>query len=269
MNRTSQRSSCVVAVLMALMLSGVTLPVAAQESQVDVDTLESSIKAPDTPEARATMQEQTAALNASSSDVLSSTAAVRTSIKIYLSHNKSLLEEAFYHLANLGPYANFQERIYLQKLQALKDNKERHERQEIDVARFNTMVLRAERIYTDEVEAARDLLSEKNARLREICVNLADNVEDVRKNLTAAQLDEIPRELSQRIVDLRARPIWTDFSVPSDVGREIRRALEQAPGDPPQDIISCVLHAFDPYQDFGADTIIDPNLARDIANRYE
>ena len=268
MKGTRQATTAVV-VFIGLLTGAVSSSVRAQSSDIDINTVEASIKSPDSPEARTAMQAQIASLRASSSSVLSSEAALETSNTIYLSHNRSLLEEAFYHLEQIIPYADFDERLYLRKLQSLKANKGRFDQGEIDRSRFETEAQRADRIYAEELEDARDYLAGKAARLAEICDNLEQNVEALRENLAAAQSNAIPRAMTQRITAFRTHQTWIDFTTPTETGWHMRRALEQAEDGEPQAIVACISNAFAAYQPDTGGVVIDRALVGELVKQSQ
>ena len=258
------------AVVFIGLLTGImSSSVCAQSSDIDIDAVEASIKAPDSLEARTAMQSQISDLRASSRGVLSSEAALETSNTIYLSHNRSLLEEAFYHLEQIVPYADFDERLYLRKLQSLKANKDRFDNSEIDQDRFETAAQRADRVYNEEVEDAHDHLAGKAARLAEICDNLEQNVEALRENLAAAQSNAMPRALTSRITALRTHQTWIDFTTPTETGWHMRRALEQAEDGEPQAIVACISKAFDAYEPDSGGVIIDRALVGELVKQSQ
>ena len=265
----TRQATTAVMVFIGSLAGVVTSSVCAQSSDIDLDAVEASIKSPDSPEARTAMQAQIAALRASSSGVLSSEAALETSNTIYLSHNRSLLEEAFYHLEQIVPYADFDERLYLRKLQSLKANKDRFDHGEIDQGRFEMEARRADRVYAEELEGARDYLAGKAARLGEVCVNLEQNVEALRENLAAAQSNAMPRALTQRLTALRTHQTWIDFTTPTETGWHMRRALEQAEDSEPQAIVACISKAFAAYEPDLGGVIIDRALVGNLIKQSE
>ena len=267
MNGTRQKASAIILVATGWMLAGAAPSALAQSTVTDIDAVEASIKAPDTAETRAAIQAQTAALQESSGRVLSREAALDSSTRIYLSHNRSLLQEMFYHLEQLVPYSNFKERLYLQKLQSLKSNKERFDQGEIGEGRFQIIAQRADYVYEDELDEARNYLAGKATRLREICDILSDNVDSMQRNFDAARMDGMPRALAQRITEMRTNQAWVDFTTPTDTGRHMRRALEQAEDADLQQIASCVASVFDPYQPDTGGEIIDRTLVGELIDQ--
>ena len=263
MNGTGQKAFAV-GVVAGLLLAGSASPILAQSTGTDIDAVEASIKAPDTPESRAALQAQTATLQESSGRVLSREAALDSSTKIYLNHNRSLLQEMFYHLGQIVPFSNFEKRIYLQKLQSLKANKERFDNNEIDKGRFQVIAERADHVYEDELDEARNYLAGKATRLREICDILSDNMDSMQRNLEAAQSAAMPRALTQRITELRTNQAWVDFTTPTDTGRQMRRALEQAEDADPQKIAGCITHVFAGYEATVSGELIDSQLVGDL-----
>ena len=267
--RGTRQATTAVVVFIGSLTGTVSSSVCAQSSDIDIDAVEASIKAPDSPEARTSMQSQIAALRASSSSVLSSEAALETSNTIYLNHNRSLLEEAFYHLEQIVPYADFDERLYLRKLQSLKSNKDRFDHDEIDQSRFESEAQRADRVYAEELEDARNHLAGKAARLAEICDNLEQNVEALRENMAAAQSSSMPRALTRRITSLRSHQTWIDFTTPTETGWHMRRALEQAEDSEPQAIVACISNAFAAYEATPGGVIIDRALVGELVKQSQ
>ena len=267
------RQSAGAAVLCAgLAVGAATSPVRAQPTEIDIDAVEASIKAPDSAESSEAMQAQTAALRASSRGILSSKAALGTSNTIYVSHNRSLLEEAFYHLEQMVPYADYEERLYLQKLQSLKANKTRYDNREIDHRRFEVAAQRADRVYKEELEDARDYLAGKAARLMDICLNLDQNVDVLRENLDAAQSTSLPRALMQRITALRTHQTWLDFTTPTETGWHMRRALDLGAQELEEDIdphaiVACVTNAFAAYEVAPGGPVIDTPLVKELVRQ--
>ena len=269
MNKARQAPLSVV-VCIGLLGGSLSSAVPAQAQAIDLDAVEASITAPDSSQARETMQAQIASLRESSARVLSRKAALETSSAIYLSHNRSLLEEAFYHLEQIVPYAHVDERLYLRKLQSLKANKERFDEGAIGRSRFEAEAQRADRVYAQEREEAREYLADKAARLSEICDNLGQNVEALRENLdVAAGSGGIPRALTGRIMALRANQAWLDFTTPTETGREMRRALEQAPDGEPQAILACLSEAFAAYEVTEVGVVIEPGLVEEIVGQSQ
>ena len=265
----ARHSICTVMVLTGLVTGTVTSSVCAQSAEIDIDAVETSIKTPDTPESRDAMQAQIAALRASSSGVLSSAAALETSNTIYLSHNRSLLEEALYHLEQIVPYADFEERLYLQKLQSLKANKDRFDDGKISQGRFEASKGRTDQVHKEELKDARDHLAGKAARLQEICVNLDQNVEVLRENLETAKSRAMPRSLTKRITALRTHQTWIDFTTPTETGWYMRRALEQAEDSDPDAIVACITNAFAAYEEDTGGVIIDKGLVGELLKQSQ
>ena len=154
MNAT-RRTTLGAALLAGLLAGAAAPPTAAQADVPDIAAIEAQIKAPETPESLAAMRKQSAALGESSRAALSTESALRAGSTIYVSHNRSLLEEAFYHLEQIAPYAEYDQRLYLRKLQSLKANKDRYDLGEIDRGRFEAAMARADRVYARDVDEAR------------------------------------------------------------------------------------------------------------------
>ena len=268
--RTSGRRRASGAALLAGLLAGAAAPPAlAQAGATDLDAIEAQIKAPETPESLAAMRGQAAALGASSRAALSTEAALRASSTIYISHNRSLIEEAFYHLEQIAPYADYDQRLYLRKLQSLKANKDRYDLGEIDQGRFEAAVARADRVHARDVDEARDYLAQKAERLDAICVNLSQNVEALRESLEAARMKAVPRGLAERVTPLRSHQTWIDFTTPTGTGRQMLKALEQAEAGDPQAIASCIAGAFTAYEANPGGAVADGDLVRKLVEQFK
>ena len=215
------------------------------------------------------MRGQAAALGASSRAALSTEAALRASSTIYISHNRSLIEEAFYHLEQIAPYADYDQRLYLRKLQSLKANKDRYDLGEIDQGRFEAAVARADRVHARDIDEARDYLAQKAERLDAICVNLSQNVEALRESLEAARMKAVPRELAERVTPLRSHQTWIDFTTPTGTGRQMLKALEQAEAGDPQAIVSCIAGAFTAYEASPGGAVADGDLVRKLVEQFK
>ena len=258
------------AALLAGLLAGAAAPPAlAQAEATDIAVIEAQIKAPETPESLAAMREQAAALGASSRAALSTQAALRASSTIYISHNRSLIEEAFYHLEQIAPYADYDQRLYLRKLQSLKANKDRYDLGEIDQGRFEAAVARADRVHAKDVDEARDYLAQKTERLEAICVNLSQNVDALRETLDAARMKAAPPELAERVTTLRSHQTWIDFTTPTETGRQMLKALEQAETGDPQAIASCIAGAFTAYEASPGGAMADGDLVRKLVEQFK
>ena len=258
------------AVVLAGLLAVAAAPSAfAQAAAMDIDAVEALIKAPETDESRAAMREQAAALGASSRTVLSSEAALRAASRIYISHNRSLLEEALYHLEQIVPYADYDQRLYLHKLQSLKANKDRFDLGEIDRGRFEAAMARADRVYTRDVVEARDYLARKAERLHAICDNLAQNVASLRGNLKESGMTAVPRELAERVTRLRSHRTWVDFTTPTETGRQMRQALDQVETVDPEAVIACIKGAFSAYEESPGGDVADEDLVRKLVEQFK
>ena len=268
MNATG-RTTLGAALLAGLMGGAAAPPTAAQAGAPDIAAVEAQIKAPETPESLAAMRKQAAALGESSRAALSTQAALRASSTIYVSHNRSLLEEAFYHLEQIAPYAEYDQRLYLRKLQSLKANKDRYDLGEIDRGRFEAAMARADRVYARDVDEARDYLAQKAERLHAICVNLSQNVAALRQNLDAARMRAAPRDLAERVTSLRSHRIWNDFTTPTETGRQMLKALEQAETGDPKAIVSCIAGAFTAYEASPSGVMADEDLVRKLVEQFK
>ena len=265
----TRRKASMAVVLTGVLAGGAAPPVLAQSTAVDIDAVEAQIKTPDTPEALAAVRAHTAALGASSRTTLSSEAALRARSTIYLSHNRSLLEEAFFHLEQLIAYADYDQRLSLRKLQSLKANKGRYDRGEIEQGQFEALAERADRVHAQDLDEARDYLAGKAERLHAICTNLSQNVQELRDNLAAAQMSALPRELTGRVTALQSHRTWVDFTTPTEAGRQMRLALEQSETGDPQAIVACIASAFAAYEASPGGAVIDAELVREVVSQFQ
>ena len=188
---------------------------------------------------------------------------------IYLSHNRSLLEEAFFHLRQLVAYADYDQRLSLRKLQSLKANKGRYDRGEIEQGQFEALAERADRVHAQDLDEARDYLAGKAERLHAICTNLSQNVQELRNNLAAAQMSALPRGLAGRVTALQSHRAWVDFTTPTEVGQQMRLALEQSETGDSQAIVSCLADAFAAYEASPGGAVIDAELVRDVVSQFQ
>jgi len=83
----------------------------------DLDQIESAIKAPAGDESAGSIKQQTEQLMLKARQDLDSSDVLHSSTAIYLNHNRSLLNEAFHHLEQIAPYADYRDSTYLDKLQ--------------------------------------------------------------------------------------------------------------------------------------------------------
>ena len=268
MNAT-RRTASGAALLAGLLAGAAVAPALAQAEAADIAAIEAQIKAPDTPESLAAIRKQAAELGASSRAALSTEAALRAGSTIYISHNRSLIEEAFYHLGQIAPYADYDQRFYLRKLQSLKSNKDRYDLGEIDQGRFEAAVARADRVHARDIDEARDYLAQKAERLHAICVNLSQNVAALRESLDAARMKAPPRELAERVTTLRSHQTWIDFTTPTETGRQMLKALEQAETGDPQAIVSCIAGAFTAYEASPSGVMADEDLVRKLVEQFK
>ena len=262
-----------------LALATLPLSLNGQTSASDIDAIEAQIKAPDSPEARSATVALTKEIR-KAIPAVGSREPMRAANKIWVQHNRSLLEEAFHHLNQIRPYADYEELFKIESIRSIALARDRLERNEINSAQFQNSVDEADAVYDQDVQDARTYLNEKIDRLKSICKTYGQNGEALQENLGAMKIAEAPPELARRVIGLRSETTWLDFTgcgtsgscpldaTPTENGEQMRRAITQARPADLATIVSCMATAFDAYLPRRPDVLAEEVRVEEVADQY-
>lgn len=252
--------------LKSLVISiGMVLSGSALANNSDLEQIEAAIKSSDS----AMIQQTANRVRAEANNGLSSQDALRSGTAIYLSHNRSLLREAFYHLDQMAPYAGYEESLYLQKLRSLKTNKQRYERGEITEKKFNAEVNRISSVSNADKDEVQDMLQGKMFRLQTICSNLEQNQHSISENQDAAGENMLTADRTQKITQLKNDRTWQDFITPTSRGQQMRTIMaEVAPGEASQ-VTSCLENAFNQFEPKQKGPVVEQSLLSDLLSQFQ
>lgn len=267
-HHTTPRRVARLTLLAAVFATGLARAEAPDAGLASLDALETSLAAGDSPALRQQRAEQAQAMNRDNGRHLDRDRATRSGATIYLAHNRSLIEELFYQLEAVAPYAELERSLYLDKLRALKANQDRLHAGEITEPEFQREAAHLEQASQQERQQATDYLTAKHDRILGICTNLDDNLQAIGENLHPGGAGAIPSELAGPLLALRGRPAWRDWSGHSARGEDMRKALAQVPDANSARIGSCLDGLFSAYLPRAGGPLIPLDIAAAVAGQF-